>query len=234
MNNKKAVIIVGRPGTGKTTMVERLRSNLSSKYETWHTDEPYLPQQHWKLETDIWTLLGKYDGEGYAQGTDRLSMGVQPHFAKWVEEKDLNLIFEGDRLANMRTIRTLLANKYKVLVVFLVAEEKTLKQRYKKRSSNQSEVFLKGRKTKIENLGKELLGLKKEREEKRLNIRYVWNDTQEQRLKTEGNILTWMIGGDEPIKEANKAWIAWCERRCFDGLVKHLQRIQKELETNRV
>jgi len=98
--------------------------------------------------------LGTYEGTKF-DGTDRLSMAVQPDAVRFIKKaekryKDYTIFFEGDRLFNAKFLT--LISKYNNAILILSVDEKIKKQRHKSRDDTQSEVFLKGRKTKILNI----------------------------------------------------------------------------------
>jgi hypothetical protein len=93
------------------------------------------------------------------QGTDRLSMNVMPkakevtselesHFG----EGDWTIFFEGDRLFSGKFINHLLPLADELRLFFLTTDDDTLEERHEDRGDDQSEKFLKGRKTKYRRL----------------------------------------------------------------------------------
>lgn len=70
---------------------------------------------------------------------------------------------EGDRLFNIRFLR-----ETKALLLLIDADERVLKKRHAKRGDNQTETFLKSRRSKVENFVK------------KYNVQRVWNNTQEE------------------------------------------------------
>lgn len=165
---KKALLIIGVPGTGKTTLTRKIMQELEAT--GWaHKPTPekvkYLPFKEYVIDTKESRVSCRFLGvfsdnpTTYAEGTDKLSMGVQPFFEVWVGINSSHLVIEGDRLANVKTLEALLKNRYEVHVMVLDANENTLQARYKKRGSNQSETFLKGRATKVDNLRRAAMSL---------------------------------------------------------------------------
>lgn len=145
---KYIIAVGGSPGTGKTTLFREFM-----KGKTWKKVEPMklLPALYCE-EIDTY-ILGKYDeGETFA-GTDRLSMAVQPVAQKFLTQTKSNILFEGDRIFNQSFLEhaTLSAN-HDLEIVYLKTSKEILEQRYKDRGSDQSEVFLKGRETKYNNI----------------------------------------------------------------------------------
>jgi molybdopterin-guanine dinucleotide biosynthesis protein len=147
----KVIAMGGEPATGKTTLMFKLISTTSD----WQIVKPkklldamYSPS----LNTYI---LGKYEhGDNAFQGTDRLSMAVQPDALAFFESlDDGNVIFEGDRLFNGKMLDFLqekFPNDFKVLI--LTVKNSTLDQRHIDRKDDQDDKFKNSRKTKISNI----------------------------------------------------------------------------------
>lgn len=151
----KIIAIGGEPATGKTTLVRSLlaaypgertefRDGLVRGYKFTPKDRPWL------------LVLGVYDGRDHFEGTDRLSMSVQPSVLKFLHgcDRDLTVLFEGDRLFNKSFLTSCvdLVGKDDVLVLSLFADNPTKKARHASRGDAQGEVFLKGRRTKTRNI----------------------------------------------------------------------------------
>ena len=148
----RCVAIGGVPATGKTTLMNKLFEQMGSpkgfKYG--------LVRGHVCKERNI-ALLGIYGtGETFA-GTDKLAMNVNPHFHKYTERKDRNILFEGDRLFTLNNLLHL-KQLYETRVIILEADEQTLHQRHQDRGDGQTDKFLQGRKTKITNIKQGLNG----------------------------------------------------------------------------
>lgn len=144
------VIVMGEPGTGKTTLVRKFM-------ERWGTWKQMFTE--WKLVPfhafGRYVVLGKYEeGEVFA-GTDRMSMAVQPEAVAFLKECSargvIGVLFEGDRLTNLSFIEHCLEN-YDTQIFYLDVDPKTRASRYAERGSNQDEKFLKGRETKYANI----------------------------------------------------------------------------------
>lgn len=147
----KVIAIGGVPGTGKTTLMNRVLEFAKD----WEAVRPIdLLDSIYSKELDTY-ILGKYqpyyEGEGYAQGTDRLSMAVQPKAVEFLKQTGSNVIFEGDRLFNQSFLEFCVEEKETQIYV-LTVDKDTLECRYKERGSDQSEKFLQGRETKYNNL----------------------------------------------------------------------------------
>jgi hypothetical protein len=104
-------------------------------------------------------ILGKYANDGNVfQGTDRLSMAVQPDAEKFFmeldyENADVNVIFEGDRLFNAKLLDKLaivFSDSFKVLI--LTASHNAKEQRHVDRKDDQDDKFKTSRATKISNI----------------------------------------------------------------------------------
>ncbi len=95
--------------------------------------------------------MGIYNNQDTFKGTDKLSMAVNTHFVKYVEKKQRNILFEGDRLFSLNNL-ILLDQHYDLRIIVLEQSEETLHQRHIDRNDTQSEKFIKGRKTKIKNI----------------------------------------------------------------------------------
>jgi hypothetical protein len=107
-------------------------------------------------------ILGKYANDGNVfQGTDRLSMAVQPDAEKFFvdladvhhENGEANVIFEGDRLFNGKLLDKLaewFPNSFKMLV--LTASHAVKEQRHVDRKDDQDDKFKNSRATKISNI----------------------------------------------------------------------------------
>lgn len=147
----RVIAIGGVPGTGKTTLMKKIIEFA----DDWEVVKPIdLLDSIYSKTLDTY-ILGKYqpyyDGEGYAQGTDRLSMAVQPKAQEFVKTTTSNIIFEGDRLFNQSFLEFCHEQKPTHINVLTVSKD-TLESRYKDRGSEQSEKFLQGRETKYANI----------------------------------------------------------------------------------
>lgn len=145
---RKIIAIGGVPGTGKTTLFRKFMEG-----KTFEKVEPVkLMPALYSAELDLY-ILGKYDeGEIYA-GTDKLSMACQPNIQEFAASTTSNILYEGDRLTNSKFYNFLLElPDTEVKFVILKTSKDILQDRYITRGSNQSEVFLKGRDTKIDNI----------------------------------------------------------------------------------
>ena len=149
---QQVLAVIGQPGTGKTTLFREFMSQ-----HAWTMVEPVkLLPCHYCAELDLY-VLGKYeDGELFA-GTDRLSLAVQPAAVEFLKNTKSNVLFEGDRLGTSSFLTFLSEQSGLDFEIFVLrAADATLANRYKQRGSEQSEQFLSGRRTKVNNIANNL------------------------------------------------------------------------------
>lgn len=140
------------PGTGKTTLVQEFM-----KGKEWKVGKhDKLLSYHYNEKDNIYVLGVYEEGKGYAQGTDRLSMAVQADASSFFQnvDADAKILFEGDRLFTASMLEEIMQG-HSLQIILLKAEN--LEERYALRNSNQSEKFLKGRKTKYSNISTNFL-----------------------------------------------------------------------------
>lgn len=130
---------------------------LSAKAEEASEEKaPLVPYLRFKVKKRTWNVLGVFVDEPtthvYVQGTDKMSMGVQPKFAEFAASCRGNLVIEGDRLANSKTLQTLSDEGYEVHVYALHTSDAVRNARYRQRGSEQDPKFIAGRITKVRNL----------------------------------------------------------------------------------
>ena len=156
----KVIAIGGEPCCGKTTLMFKLIS-MADDWQTIKLEKLLDGMYSEKLKLYI---LGKYENDGNAfQGTDRLSMAVQPDAEKFFNQvqnmdKDVSVIFEGDRLFNAKMLEQLATSfqdNFKILI--LKVNNSTLDQRHIDRKDHQDEKFKTSRKTKISNIRSSLV-----------------------------------------------------------------------------
>ena len=141
----KLIGIVGMPGTGKTTLVREWMC-----LREWEYDKPVKLLDSY-ISGDI-RLFGKYEeGEVFA-GTDKLSMAVQPAAINYLNNPSPVNIFEGDRLTSAKFFQAAVDLGHEVSIIVLEVSDEVREQRYADRGSEQSEKFIQGRRTKIENI----------------------------------------------------------------------------------
>jgi GTPase SAR1 family protein len=143
----RILAIGGEPGSGKTTLMNRVLETLKPepKYDQVKL-VPYLQAGHIHI-------LGKYEpGEVFA-GTDRMSMAVQPEAVKFLQtlHEDSVVLFEGDRLFNSSFLSHC-DEQYDLSIIYLSTDRHIRASRYAERGSNQDETWLRGRESKIANI----------------------------------------------------------------------------------
>ena len=143
--SKRCIAIGGVPAVGKSTIV----SNFFKYNDYWQDYKYKKLRGHYSKELNLF-IIGIY-GTSVFSGTDRLSMAVNPDFVEFVKKYSdkYNILFEGDRLFTLNNL--LMLEKYYDLKTCIICSNET-KQRHIQRKDNQSETFIKGRTTKINNI----------------------------------------------------------------------------------
>jgi ABC-type dipeptide/oligopeptide/nickel transport system ATPase component len=151
----KIIGITGEPGSGKTYSIKTILSN-NQKGE-WFTYKSGLLRFH-KNELRKTIILGLYDNTSVFDGTDRLSMAVQPDAEKFFLDNFLEnylIIFEGDRLFNCKYLCFIESLQNTIASWFCIDVDSEICQKQRdKRGTKQPDSFIKSRKTKIENISK--------------------------------------------------------------------------------
>jgi len=142
----KVIAIGGEPKTGKTTLIKKLLESKNIKRHSYNGVD--------FIKTENLVVIGKYDGAQF-DGTDRMSMSIQPKFIAFLTELknanlNYNVILEGDRLLNSSTIGFLIANNISHKIIILKCKDEEMQTRSYERQ--QSDKFLKSKKTKIKNI----------------------------------------------------------------------------------
>ena len=159
----KLLAIGGVPATGKTSLMKKFISTTGE----WRASKLLpLVDAIYNRDKDGY-ILGKYfpyyEISGYAQGTDKLSMGVQPKVVKYLKVvQGVKCIFEGDRLFTTSFLQSTKDTGVDVLAIILDVDKDLLHERHESRGDNQTEKFLKSRETKYNNIyeaGKDGLGV---------------------------------------------------------------------------
>lgn len=140
----KALYVLGGPGTGKTTLVERLlrpyeRGPAFATLGLMWVEPVYLGSG-----TVVGLVLGRRR-ERFS-GTDALGMAVQPDALAWLAsagEFSPWIIGEGQRLGNAGFLYAL-ADHADLTVVHLVADEAVRLERCAGRGSAQNEAWMRG------------------------------------------------------------------------------------------
>jgi uridine kinase len=138
----KVILIGGEPATGKTSIMREVKSGFGTcvnfKYGLVRGEN-----------TNGIYFIGVFDGDKF-EGTDKLSMAVQGDFIDFVKNylrEDDVVILEGDRLFTKSLIEEL-----KPEIIIIECDDDVLEKRHKIRKDSQSETFLTGRRTKINNI----------------------------------------------------------------------------------
>lgn len=148
----KIIAIGGEPATGKTTLMFK----LISMTDDWKVCKPEKLLDAMYSEKLNLYILGKYENDGNVfQGTDRLSMAVQPDAAAFIDKNknnNVNMIFEGDRLFNSKYIDHIQNATEDFRVLVLTANKDVVGQRHVDREDDQDDKFINGRRTKVSNI----------------------------------------------------------------------------------
>ena len=149
MNCFNITLIGGEPCSGKSTLVKNIIKD--KKINKYFEYDKILKGYN----NDSFIILGLYEDNNFP-GTDRLSMAVQPVFIKFLNNlnSDFNkhIILEGDRLFKTSMIDFL--NKFSKIfrLIILDCSEETKKLRLIKRKDNQTDAWLKSKKTTVNNV----------------------------------------------------------------------------------
>jgi len=137
-----ALYIIGEPGAGKSTLVDRLTAGLG--YE-----EAMQPFAHRRYDCGVLEIGRRR--EAFA-GTDALSLSVQPTVVTFIEGiRPAMLLAEGDRLANPGFFVALYDFGYRLHIYELYGPSVAAEQRAY-RGSTQDATWLKSRQTKVRRL----------------------------------------------------------------------------------
>jgi len=143
-------LIGGEPCSGKSTIVRRIKE--LKKINTEFAYKKIVKGYH--SEDNGYCIIGIYE-DGLFDGTDRLSMAVQPVLIEWLEENKnnyKNVFLEGDRVFKSSFIESCKQMLDVVNVIILKTTEENKKDRHKLRKDNQSEKWLKSKKTSVSNI----------------------------------------------------------------------------------
>ena len=150
MLQSKLLAVGGVPATGKTTLMRQ----FMNEFKDWKPTEMFPKVHgHYNRENDIY-VLGKYtDGDLFA-GTDKLSMAVQPKMLRYLKiVRGVKIVFEGDRLFTKSFLEEVALDEgIEMRVMVLEVPPKTVTERHISRNDSQSEKFIKGRETKVNNI----------------------------------------------------------------------------------
>jgi broad-specificity NMP kinase len=149
---KKIIAIGGAPGTGKSTLMKSVMKTYGNDW-TFHDEVKLVP--YYNITKTY--VLGKYPENEVFGGTDKMSMACQPEVVKFVDSlpDDSVILFEGDRLFNNSFLDY--CSKFDLKIVVLKATKEEKQRRYALRKSNQNEVWLCGRESKVNNICSNML-----------------------------------------------------------------------------
>jgi len=146
----KAVYLVGEPGTGKTTLMNRLLATYDRQAPV-KLDGTLMGEPLRIGQRTVGLHLGTNRAGGFG-GTDALAMNVHPVAVAWASSSPLppRVYAEGQRLGTVAFLRALAA-RGSVTLALLQGEEVAAARRAQ-RGSTQSESFIKGARTRAANL----------------------------------------------------------------------------------
>jgi len=144
---------IGVPGCGKTTLMRGKIEELR-KVEQDELVADGMVKYH-KFEKQKTLVLGIYDESTFA-GTDRLCRSIGPKFREWLVANaesytGWELVMEGERFMNDKTLPLLFEQESMILVCLKVTEEELVRRR-EARNNTQSSTWLKGMTTRVQNV----------------------------------------------------------------------------------
>tara|TARA_R110001592_G_scaffold222996_3_gene478373 strand:+ start:1082 stop:1642 length:561 start_codon:yes stop_codon:yes gene_type:complete len=143
----KLTIIGGEPCTGKSTLMNQIikKENINKSFEY-----KKILKGH---QNDEIIVIGLYENQLF-DGTDRLSMAVQPVFIEFLKEHRTkkHIILEGDRLFKKSLFDYILQEDIFFRLIILDCSEESKKFRHINRKDNQSQSWLDSKKTTIQNI----------------------------------------------------------------------------------
>ena len=150
----KVTGFIGVPGVGKSTRMRDIMTALGPG-----TLEKEGPVSYHLFPETKSVVVGIYDDELFS-GTDRLMMAVAVKFRIWASEKfldgkhdDWTMYWEGQRFSTNPMMKFFFEN-FDASIYLLEESEEVLQQRQDERGNKQTTSFLKGMKTRVENLAK--------------------------------------------------------------------------------
>jgi predicted nucleotide kinase in modified base biosynthesis len=144
------VYLIGPPGVGKSSVMDKLTvDGLAVQRRSPVPHIVYEGGLLWARMQGV-AQVGRMRGSFY--GTDALSMAIQPKAVEWVTTAPFEwLLGEGDRLATEGFFEAC-TKAGKLRVFALLAKPGALIERRRHRKSDQDEVWMRGRETKVANL----------------------------------------------------------------------------------
>lgn len=135
----RATILIGAPGVGKSSIVKSVIGTLQREGHS-VIFFPNQPARHVCNYADL-VILGRYDDPDHAfPGTDRLSMGVAPEAIRMARQyfaADYDLLYEGQRLGNPKTIGALQGIGFDIRIGQVWCGPDELEARHEKRTQSQ-------------------------------------------------------------------------------------------------
>tara|TARA_Y100000401_G_scaffold66066_1_gene52727 strand:- start:8620 stop:9168 length:549 start_codon:yes stop_codon:yes gene_type:complete len=176
----KVIAIGGLPAVGKSSLLKELKKKLEKEYGKFKIYKYGLVKG--ECYGNKVFIFGTYDRK--FGGTDTLSMAVQPHaekFLKTMKNKEVVILYEGDRLFNSKFLTHILKEEYNNKMYMLIATPDLLEQRHKDRGDTQSDKWKQGRKTKYQNIYEKLsreidLLSNEDYDKQKVNIDKIWQD----------------------------------------------------------
>jgi len=153
----KIILIGGEPATGKSTIVKKIKGKTKFFKITRFTNNVNKTIIFEVNDNKKLIILGHYLGD-LNDGTDKMDLGIQPAVEDWIikvllkKRNDYTLLLEGDRLFNEKFINYILDNKIDLTIILLKINDDESIKRHIVRGDKQGDTFLKGRKTKYNNL----------------------------------------------------------------------------------
>jgi hypothetical protein len=147
----KVIGFIGVPACGKSTKMRQIISTLG----TGTLEKEGMVSYHLFPESKS-IVVGIYDDQLFS-GTDRLSMSVAIKFRDWAskyiskEYDDWTIYWEGQRFSTNPMFKFFYDN-FDTTITLLEVSEETLRERQDERGNLQRESFLKGMKTRVNNL----------------------------------------------------------------------------------
>ena len=141
----RVLYMIGLPGAGKSTVFSEMTRGLDGL----SVRKPIKFMEWWCRDGTVVELGLRRES---FSGTDSLAMNVQPTAVEWLRSDPYDYVMaEGDRLGNAKFF-TAVSEFADLEVVLLEATDEMARARRTERGSEQSEVWLKGRRTKVTNL----------------------------------------------------------------------------------
>lgn len=142
------IFLYGEPGCGKTTIALNIIYNLETEayVRSTQTFGLFKTLQLIKEDKTIW-VPGVFDGSLF-QGTDRLSMAVQPVAINFIQSVPGNYFIEGDRL-----FKPSFFEEVEFDHIFIIeASPEACEERRRLRGSKQSESWIRSKRTSIKTI----------------------------------------------------------------------------------